>query len=139
MPRATYRPGLPALVVLLLAVFAIAGGLVYEAWSTGKARTQLVERGLQDYASYATWNTARAGDNALAASLSTLFRGLTGNRIAAGEAVPDIGVLLSGAKYLQQCDCAVDVPAHYYFRYDARNGSVDLKPYVPPTRRPSGT
>ena len=50
---------MPALVGLLLVVFAIAGLLVYEAWNTGRSRREIAERGLQDYAAYASWSTAR--------------------------------------------------------------------------------
>src|SRR5678815_2195567 len=76
MQRNPSRTGMPALVGLLLVVFAIAGLLVYEAWNTGRSRREIAERGLQDYAAYASWSTARAGENILTASLSTIFRGI---------------------------------------------------------------
>lgn len=118
---------MPALVGLLLVVFAIAGLLVYEAWNTGRSRREIAERGLQDYAAYAAYSSARAGESALSASLSTLFRGLVGNRIGAGEAIPPLTTLLAGARYLEQCDCAMVLPTDYYFRYDARTGNVETK------------
>ncbi len=115
---------MPALVGLLLVVFLIAGLLVYEAWSTGRSRRDIVERGLQDYAAYASWSTARAGENSLAASLSTLFRGVIGNRVDPKHPVASLEQLVAGANYLRQCGCAVDIPADYYFRYDRRTGSI---------------
>jgi signal transduction histidine kinase len=36
--------------------------------------------------------------------------------------------LLAGARYLEQCDCAMVLPTDYYFRYDARTGNVETKP-----------
>ena len=127
MQRSPSRTGLPALVGLLLVVFVIAGLLVYEAWSTGRSRREIAERGLQDYAAYASWSAARAGENLLAASLSTMFRGLAGNRVGEKEAVAPLATLLAGAKYLEQCGCAMRLPADYYFRYDRRNGSLETK------------
>jgi len=107
-------------------VFCIAGLLVYEAWSTGRSRREIAERGLQDYAAYATWSTARMGDATLAGSLGTLFRGLIGSRIAATAPLPPLSVLQSDVDYLAACDCALPFPAEYYFRIDLRNG--DFKP-----------
>ena len=126
---------MPALVGLLLVVFAIAGLLVYEAWNTGRSRREIAERGLQDYAAYASWSTARAGENSLAASLSTLFRGLTGERIAANADIPPLATLISGAKYLRQCDCAIDIPAEYYFRFDSRDGALETAAASPVINR----
>jgi signal transduction histidine kinase len=120
------RTGMPALVGLLLVVFVIAGLLVYEAWNTGRSRRDIAERGLQDYAAYASWSTARAGENLLAGSLSTIFRGLAGNRISAREPIAPLSTLIAGAKYLDQCECAMRLPADYFFRYDARTGALDL-------------
>ena len=77
MRRTLPGMGMPALVGLLLVVFTLAGLLVYEAWSTGRSRREIAERGLHDYAAYASWSTARLGENTLSASLSTIFRGLT--------------------------------------------------------------
>lgn len=118
---------MPALVGLLLVVFAIAGLLVYEAWNTGRSRREIAERGLQDYAAYAAYSSARAGESALSASLSTLFRGLVGNRIGTGDAIAPMSTLLAGARYLEQCDCAMVLPTDYYFRYDARTADVETK------------
>lgn len=122
---------MPALVGLLLVVFAIAGLLVYEAWNTGRSRREIAERGLQDYAAYASWSAARAGENILTASLSTLFRGLTGNRVEQGEPLAPMATLLAGARYLEGCDCAMNLPSDYYFRYDRRNGTIDTQSFVP--------
>ncbi|MEO8577664.1 MAG: HAMP domain-containing sensor histidine kinase, partial [Gemmatimonadales bacterium] len=122
---------MPALVGLLLVVFAIAGLLVYEAWNTGRSRREIAERGLQDYAAYASWSTARAGESSLAASLSTLFRGFPGDRLGASEPIAPLATLISGAKYLHQCDCAIDIPADYYFRFDARSGSLEREAAAP--------
>ena len=116
---------MPALVGLLLVVFAIAGLLVYEAWNTGRSRREIAERGLQDYAAYASWSTARTGESLLAGSLSTLFRGLTGNRVAASEPIAPVSTLVAGAKYLENCECAMRLPADYFFRYDRRSGNVE--------------
>src|SRR5512138_2520912 len=127
MQRSPSRTGMPALVGLLLVVFAIAGLLVYEAWNTGRSRREIAERGLQDYAAYAAWSSARAGETALTASLSTLFRGITGNRVDSGKSVAPLSDLLAGAAYLEQCDCAMTLPTDYYFRYDARNGGIETK------------
>jgi signal transduction histidine kinase len=123
---------MPALVGLLLVVFAIAGLLVYEAWNTGRSRREIAERGLQDYAAYASWAAARAGENILTASLSTIFRGIAGNRIAPGDEVTPLATLTAGARYLRECDCAMDLPADYYFRYDVRSSQVETVPYLPP-------
>lgn len=123
---------MPALVGLLLVVFAIAGLLVYEAWNTGRSRREIAERGLQDYAAYASWSAARAGENSLTASLSTIFRGIAGNRVGAGEEITPLATLIAGGRYLTQCDCAMDLPTDYYFRYDARTGDVDTEPFIPP-------
>src|SRR5215208_1544046 len=120
MQRSPSRTGLPALVGLLLVVFVIAGLLVYEAWNTGRSRREIAERGLQDYAAYASWSAARAGENTLTASLSTVFRGIAGNRVPAGDPVTPLSSLVAAARYLAQCDCAMDLPADYYFRFDAR-------------------
>src|SRR5215213_10138805 len=114
MKRSPGGTGMPALVGLLLVVFAIAGLLVYEAWNTARSRREIAERGLQDYAAYASWSTARAGENTLTASLSTLFRGLVGNRLGANDPVPPLTTLLAGVKYLEQCACAMVLPADYY-------------------------
>ncbi len=128
---------MPALVGLLVVVFSIAGLLVYEAWNTGRSRRDIAERGLQDYAAYAAWSTARAGDGALAAGMSTLFRGLVGNKINARDEVAPLGDLVAGATYLEQCDCAMDLPATYYFRFDARSGSLTTAPAL--ASSPTGT
>ena len=130
MKRSPSRTGLPALVGLLLVVFAIAGLLVFEAWNTGRSRREIAERGLQDYAAYASWSAARAGENILAGSLSTLFRGIAGNRAEAGEEVAPISAVVSGAKYLESCHCAMNVPADYYFRYEVKSGAVETRPFV---------
>ena len=124
---------MPALVGLLVVVFSIAGLLVYEAWNTGRSRREIAERGLQDYAAYASWSTARAGDEALAGGLSTLFRGLVGNRVGQHDSIAGIDVLVAGARYLDQCDCAMNLPADYYFRFDARDGSVTTAPALDKT------
>jgi signal transduction histidine kinase len=124
---------MPALVGLLLVVFVIAGMLVYEAWSTGRSRRDIAERGLQDYVAYASWTTARAGDNTLSASLSTIFRGLVGNRLSPADSIPPLGTLLAGAKYLEACDCAMVLPVDYYFRYDSRTQTITTAPYAPAT------
>ncbi len=128
MSRTPRKTGMPALVGLLVVVFSIAGFLVYEAWTTGRSRREIAERGLQDYAAYASWSTARAGDEALAASLSTLFRGLVGNRLSQRDSIASIETLVAGARYLDECDCAMNVPVDYYFRFDARSGSVIAAP-----------
>src|SRR4029079_2207360 len=132
MQRTPSRTGMPALVGLLLVVFAIAGLLVYEAWNTGRSRREIAERGLPDYAAYDSWAAARAGENILTASLSTIFRGIAGNRVAPGDDVTPLTTLLAGAQYLTQCDCAMNLPADYYFRYDSRTGLIETKPYSPP-------
>ena len=119
---------MPALVGLLLVVFVIAGLLVYEAWSTGRSRREIAERGLQDYAAYASWSAARAGENILAASLSTIFRGIAGNRVADDENIAPLSTLIDGSKYLAQCDCAMNLPADYFFRYDRRHSFVQTQP-----------
>jgi signal transduction histidine kinase len=124
---------MPALVGLLVVVFSIAGLLVYEAWNTGRSRREIAERGLQDYAAYASWSTARAGDEALAAGLSTLFRGLVENKVSQHDSIAGIGALLAGAQYLDQCDCAMNIPADYYFRFDIRDGSLTT---APPLEKP---
>jgi signal transduction histidine kinase len=111
-------------------VFSIAGLLVYEAWNTGESRRAIAERGLQDYAAYAAWSTARAGDGAISAGLATLFRGLVGNRLADRDSVAGLTTLLSGARYLDECDCAINLPADYYFRYDGRSGSLTVAPPI---------
>ena len=116
---------MPALVGLLLVVFVIAGLLVYEAWNTGRSRREIAERGLQDYAAYASWSTARTGESVLAGSLSTLFRGLTGNRVAESEPIAPISTVIAGATYLDNCECAMRLPADYFFRYDRRTGRVE--------------
>src|SRR4029079_14848400 len=113
MQRSQSRTGMPALVGLLLVVFVIAGLLVYEAWNTGRSRREIAQRGLQDYAAYASWSTARAGENVLAGSLSTIFRGIAGNRVAENESLAPISALVAGAKYLAQCECAMPLPAGY--------------------------
>jgi len=123
---------MPALVGLLLVVFAIAGLLVYEAWNTGRSRREIAERGLQDYAAYASWSTARAGENILTASLSTIFRGIAGNRANTADEIAPLATLLGGARYLAQCDCAMDLPADYYFRFDASNNELTTERYVAP-------
>ncbi|MEP6507721.1 MAG: HAMP domain-containing sensor histidine kinase [Gemmatimonadales bacterium] len=126
---------MPALVGLLVVVFSIAGLLVYEAWNTGESRRAIAERGLQDYAAYAAWSTARAGDGAIAAGLATLFRGLVGNRLNDRDSIAELTTLVAGARYLDNCDCAINLPADYYFRYDARSGSLTI---APPTASASG-
>ena len=115
MLKSRSRTGMPALVGLLLVVFVIAGLLVYEAWNTGRSRREIAERGLQDYAAYASWSTARAGENLLAGSLSTIFRGLAGNRISVREPIAPLSTLVAGAKYLDQCECAMRIPAEMNF------------------------
>ncbi len=127
---------MPALVGLLLVVFGLAGLLVFEAWNTGRSRREIAERGLQDYAAYASWSTARLGDNTLSASLSTLFRGLTGNKLKSSEAIPPLSTLTDGAAYLAQCDCAMDLPADYYFRFDDRTGSLETARNAQPVKEP---
>lgn len=134
MQRTPARTGMPALVGLLLVVFAIAGLLGYEAWNTGKSRREIAERGLQDYAAYASWSTARSGESILAASLSTIFRGIAGNRVSIDEPVQPIATLIAGFNYLEQCACAMRLPADYFFRYDRRNGTVQTR--RADTRRP---
>ncbi|MEO8194306.1 MAG: HAMP domain-containing sensor histidine kinase [Gemmatimonadales bacterium] len=131
--RRSPATGMPALVGLLLVVFGIAGLLVYEAWNTGRSRREIAERGLQDYAAYASWSTARAGENTLSASLSTLFRGLVGNRLSENAAMAPLSDLVAGARYLEQCDCAMVLPADYYFRFDRRDPSVETRIIVPGT------
>ena len=121
-PRpATPATGISALAGLLVVVFCIAGLLVYEAWSTGRSRREIAERGLQDYAAYATWSTARMADATVTASLATLFRGLVGTRIGPTAPLPPGSALEEGVRYLESCDCALPVPASYYFRVDSRS------------------
>src|SRR3569832_752120 len=124
MPHSRSRTGMPALMGLLLVVFVIAGMLVYEAWSTGRSRRDIAERGLQDYVAYASWTTARAGDNTVAASLSTMFRGVVGNRLNKTDSIPSLATVVAGSRYLESCDCAMVVPADYFFRFDARTGAL---------------
>ncbi|HEX6576355.1 MAG TPA: HAMP domain-containing sensor histidine kinase [Gemmatimonadaceae bacterium] len=125
MQRSLSRTGMPALVGLLLVVFAIAGLLVYEAWSTGQSRREIAERGLQDYAAYASWSTARAGESMLAASLSTIFRDVTGDRVEDGDDIAPVSTVAAGAKYLEQCNCAMNIPADYFFRYDRSDEDLE--------------
>jgi signal transduction histidine kinase len=138
---ATPVTGMPALVGLLFVVFVIAGLLVYEAWSTGQSRREIAQRGLQDYAAYATWSTARAGDAALGSSLSMLFRGLMSSRIQRGRPLPPLSVLVSAAKDIDDCDCTLRIPADYYFRVDFRDNRVVTAPggrSTTPEPAPSG-
>ncbi len=124
-PRsATPVTGISALAGLLVVVFCIAGLLVYEAWSTGRSRREIAERGLQDYAAYATWSTARAADLAIGSSLSTLFRGLASNRIGQRSPLPPLSRLVASARDADDCKCSLVVPADYYFRLDFRDGRV---------------
>jgi signal transduction histidine kinase len=133
-PRpATPSTGISALAGLLVVVFCIAGLLVYEAWSTGRSRRDIAERGLQDYAAYATWSTARMADATVTASLATLFRGLVGTRIGPTAALPPAAALEEGVRYLESCNCALPVPASYYFRVDSRHGE-----FTPVAAPPAG-
>jgi signal transduction histidine kinase len=125
---ATPATGMSALVGLLFVVFTIAGLLVYEAWSTGQSRREIAQRGLQDYAAYATWSTARAGDLALGASLSMLFRGLVSSRVGSTAPLPPVSTLMNAAKEIDECDCALAIPADYFFRLDFRNSEVATAP-----------
>ena len=122
--------GIPALAGLLVVVFCIAGLLVYEAWSTGRSRREIAERGLQDYAAYATWSTARIADATVTASLATLFRGVVGARVPVNAPLLPPSTFEEGIRYLETCDCALPVPASYYFRLDSRN--ADLTIILPP-------
>src|SRR6266487_3477411 len=134
----TPAAGIPALAALLVGVFFIAVLLVYEAWSTGQSRREIAQRGLQDYAAYATWSTARAGDAALAASLSTLFRGMVSNHVARATPLPSLSTLTSAAKEIEECDCALAIPADYYFRADFREGELAIAAPMPlPASHPS--
>ncbi len=123
--------GIPALAGLLVVVFCIAGLLVYEAWSTGRSRRDIAERGLQDYAAYATWSTARIADATVTASLATLFRGVVGARIPVNGPLSPASTFEEGIRYLETCDCALPVPASYYFRLDSRSGDLTI---IPPPR-----
>src|SRR4029078_8300291 len=124
-PRVTTpATGMPALVGLLFVVFVIAGLLVYEWWSTGQSRREIAQRGLQDYAAYATWSTARAGDLAIGSSLSMLFRGLVSNRVTDTASLPSLNSLAESAREVQDCDCALEIPAEDFFRLDLRNQQV---------------
>jgi signal transduction histidine kinase len=123
--------GIPALAGLLVIVFCIAGLLVYEAWSTGRSRREIAERGLQDYAAYATWSTARIADATVTASLATLFRGVVGAKIPVNAPLIPASTFEEGIRYLETCDCALPVPASYYFRLDSRNGDLTI---IPPPR-----
>lgn len=130
--------GMPALVGLLIVVFCIAGLLVYEAWNTGRSRREIAERGLQDYAAYATWSTARIADATLSASLATLFRGLVGTRIASSAPLPPLSALEADAAYVDECDCTLKFPADYYFRVDLRNREFKSAGTVASAPPPSG-
>src|SRR6478672_7454626 len=131
-PRpATPATGISALAGLLVVVFCIAGLLVYEAWSTGRSRRDIAERGLQDYAAYATWSTARIADATVTASLATLFRGVGGARIPANAPLLPTSTFEEGIRYLETCDCALPVPASYYFRLDSRTSDLTI---IPPPR-----
>lgn len=123
--------GIPALAGLLVIVFCIAGLLVYEAWSTGRSRREIAERGLQDYAAYATWSTARIADATVTASLATLFRGVVGARTPVNAQLLPASTFEDGIRYLETCDCALPVPASFYFRLDSRNGDLTI---IPPPR-----
>src|SRR5438105_2469908 len=125
----TPATGIPALAGLLVVVFCIAGLLVYEAWSTGRSRREIAERGLQDYAAYATWSTARIADATVTASLATLFRGVVGARIGANAPLLPASTFEEGIRYIETCDCALPVPASYYFRLDSRNGDLTIIPH----------
>src|SRR4051794_13800221 len=114
--RSNSRTGRPALLGLLLLGFVIEGMFLYEAWGTGGSRRDSAEPGLPDYVAYASWTTARAGDNTLAASLSTMFRGLIGNRLSDTDSIPPVAAVVAGSRYLESCDCAMVVPADYFFR-----------------------
>jgi signal transduction histidine kinase len=130
---------MPALVGLLFVVFIIAGLLVYEAWSTGQSRREIAQRGLQDYAAYATWSTARAGDLALGASLSMLFRGLVSSRIGSSAPLPAISTVVDASRDIDECDCAVPMPADYFFRLDFRNDEVVTAPGARRSETPAET
>lgn len=123
--------GIPALAGLLVIVFCIAGLLVYEAWSTGRSRREIAERGLQDYAAYATWSTARIADATVTASLATLFRGVVGARIPVNAPIFPSSTFEEGIRYLETCDCALPVSASYYFRLDSRTRELTI---IPPPR-----
>src|SRR5260221_4164847 len=120
--------GIPALAGLLVVVFCIAGLLVYEAWSTGRSRPDIAERGLPDYAAYATWSTARIADATVTASLATLFRGALGARVPVNASILPASTFEEGIRYLETCDCALPVPASYYFRLDSRSGDLTIIP-----------
>jgi signal transduction histidine kinase len=133
--------GIPAIGVLLVVVFVIAALLVYEAWTTGRSRREIAQRGLQDYAAYATWSTARAGDLAIGSALSMLFRGLVNNRVADTASLPSLNALVESARDVQDCDCTLEIPADYFFRLDLRNRQVTTaRPLERTTRNesPSG-
>ncbi len=68
------------------------------------------------------------GDAALAGSLGTLFRGLIGVRTGKTAQLPPVSVLESDVAHLAECDCALPLPADYYFRVDLRNGELRVIP-----------
>src|SRR5438045_8180124 len=122
----TPATGIPALAGLLVIVFFIAGLLFYEAWSTGRSRREIAERGLQDYAAYATWSTARIADATVTASLATLFRGVVSAQVPVNAPLLPISTFEEGIRYLETCDCALRVPASYYFRLDSGPGEMAI-------------
>ena len=68
------RADMPMLAALLLVTFGVRAILACEAWRAARAQGELAERAARDYASYASWSTARIAEKNLYAALAGVLR-----------------------------------------------------------------
>src|SRR5687768_5155112 len=122
-PRLT-RAGMPMLAALLLLTFGVTAVLVREAWRAARAQRELAERAVRDYASYATWSTARLAETNLYGALTGVLREVGVAPWSSHSPPPPLATLLRSVAYVEQCRCAAEIPADYYFRIDFERDSV---------------
>ena len=110
---------------LVVSALAIGATLTFEAWRASRDHRRAVNRALSGYAEFAVSAYRQQLLGQLYVASSAIFRPLGNTRMTHAEgAMPDPSVLVAGARDAARCDCGPFMRPRYFFRLDARDGSV---------------
>ena len=119
--------GVPALAVLVAATLVV-GALVFQAFRAEQDQHATADRALRDYAGFAAWEFASNAKEQMWQAMTELLRPVEQlGPVPHGASLPPTSVLLASEKRVRECDCAVPLPAAYYFRLDLRSGAFETE------------
>ena len=114
-----------ALTVLGAATLVVSL-LTFQAFRAQQDQRAAVDRALKEYAGFAAWEYASNAKEQMWLAMTELLRPAEKlGPVRPDASLPSTGFLVESEKRLKKCkDCAVSLPASYYFRVDLRNGQL---------------